>query len=65
MFQRSMEVLSDIDDLLDWFREIEGQLRDAEKPSCEPDVVRGNQLIVTRVLKTIAAITDVHKFHFY
>ncbi|XP_035712122.1 microtubule-actin cross-linking factor 1 isoform X8 [Folsomia candida] len=37
---RSMEVLSDIDDLLDWFREIEGQLRDAEKPSCEPDVVR-------------------------
>lgn len=35
-----MEVLSDIDDLLDWFREIEGQLRDAEKPSCEPDIVR-------------------------
>lgn len=35
-----MEVLTDIDDLLDWFREIEGQLRDAEKPSCEPDIVR-------------------------
>ncbi|ODN01709.1 Dystonin [Orchesella cincta] len=37
---RSMEVLSDIDDLLEWFREVEGQLNDAEKPSCEPDVVR-------------------------
>ncbi len=38
--QRSMEVLHDIDDLLEWFREVEGQLTDAEKPSCEPDVVR-------------------------
>lgn len=35
-----MEVLHDIDDLLEWFREVEGQLTDAEKPSCEPDVVR-------------------------
>ena len=38
--QRSKEVLGDIDDLLDWFRDIEGQLKDAEKPSCEPEVVR-------------------------
>jgi ABC-type transporter Mla subunit MlaD len=47
--QRSMEVLGDIDDLLDWFREIEGQIKDAEKPSCEPDVVRV-QLLEHRAL---------------
>jgi len=47
--QRSMEVLGDIDDLLDWFRDIEGQIKDAEKPSCEPDVVRV-QLLEHRTL---------------
>lgn len=38
--QRSMEVIGDIDELLDWFREIEGQLREAEPPSADPDVIR-------------------------
>lgn len=35
-----MEVIGDIDDLLDWFREVETQLREAEAPSAEPDVIR-------------------------
>ncbi|XP_072153552.1 microtubule-actin cross-linking factor 1 isoform X30 [Bemisia tabaci] len=38
--QRSMEVIGDIDDLLDWFRMVENQLREAEPPSSEPDVIR-------------------------
>lgn len=38
--QRSLEVIGDIDELLDWFREAESQLREAEQPSCEPDVIR-------------------------
>lgn len=35
-----MEVIGDIDDLLEWFREVESQLREAEPPSSEPDVIR-------------------------
>lgn len=38
--QRALEVTGDIDELLEWFREVEGQLRDAEKPSAEPDLIR-------------------------
>ncbi|XP_054274796.1 dystonin isoform X14 [Macrosteles quadrilineatus] len=38
--QRSMEVIGDIDELLDWFREVEAQLREAEPPSADPDVIR-------------------------
>ncbi|XP_057668601.1 dystonin isoform X41 [Diorhabda carinulata] len=38
--QRALEVTGDIDELLEWFREVEGQLRDAEKPSGEPDLIR-------------------------
>ncbi|XP_075219843.1 dystonin-like protein short stop isoform X29 [Lycorma delicatula] len=38
--QRSLEVIGDIDDLLEWFREVESQLREAEPPSSEPDVIR-------------------------
>lgn len=38
--QRSLEVIGDMDDLLDWFREVEIQLRDAEPPSSEVDVIR-------------------------
>lgn len=35
-----MEVIGDIDELLDWFREVENQLRDSEPPSAEPDIIR-------------------------
>ncbi|XP_024083990.1 dystonin isoform X23 [Cimex lectularius] len=38
--QRSLEVLSDVDSLLEWFREVEAQLREAEPPSSEPQVIR-------------------------
>lgn len=38
--QRALEVTTDIDELLEWFREVEGQIRDAEPPSCESDVIR-------------------------
>ncbi|KAL1115034.1 hypothetical protein AAG570_007065 [Ranatra chinensis] len=38
--QRSLEVLGDIDSLLEWFREVEAQLREAEPPSSEPHVIR-------------------------
>ncbi|XP_063905665.1 microtubule-actin cross-linking factor 1 isoform X32 [Zophobas morio] len=38
--QRALEVTGDIDELLEWFREVEGQIRDAEKPSAEPDLIR-------------------------
>ena len=33
---RSMEVIGDLDDLLDWFRETESHLREAEPPSSDP-----------------------------
>lgn len=38
--QRALEVTSDIDELLEWFRDVENQIRDAEKPSAEPDLIR-------------------------
>ncbi|XP_049817745.1 dystonin isoform X11 [Aethina tumida] len=38
--QRALEVTADIDELLDWFREVESQIRDADKPSAEPDLIR-------------------------
>ncbi|XP_065222560.1 dystonin isoform X15 [Planococcus citri] len=38
--QRSLEVIGDIDELLDWFRAVEYQLRDSEPPSAEPDIIR-------------------------
>lgn len=38
--QRSLEVIGDIDELMDWFREVENSLRDAEPPSAEPDIIR-------------------------
>lgn len=33
-------MIGDIDELLDWFREVETQLREAEPPSADPDVIR-------------------------
>jgi len=38
--QRSAEVVHDIDELLEWFREAEHQIREADPPSSEPDVIR-------------------------
>ncbi|XP_066142738.1 microtubule-actin cross-linking factor 1 isoform X44 [Euwallacea fornicatus] len=38
--QRALEVTGDIDELLEWFREVENQIREAEKPSAEPDLIR-------------------------
>lgn len=38
--QRSRQIISGLDELLDWFRDVENQLRDAELPSAEPDILR-------------------------
>jgi len=38
--QKSGEVLGDIDELLNWFREVEQQIREADPPSHEPDIIR-------------------------
>merc|ERR1711981_1128241 len=38
--QRAGEILTDINELLDWFREVENQLREADPPSSEADVIR-------------------------
>merc|ERR1719208_370440 len=38
--QKSGEVLGDIDELLNWFREVEQQIREADHPSHEPEVIR-------------------------
>lgn len=38
--QRALEVTTDIDELLEWFREVDAQIRDAEPPSAEPDLIR-------------------------
>jgi len=35
-----MEVVGDLDELLDWFRETELQLREAKPPSSDPEVIR-------------------------
>ncbi|XP_071449100.1 microtubule-actin cross-linking factor 1, isoforms 1/2/3/4/5 isoform X30 [Hetaerina americana] len=37
---RSLEVVADVDELLEWFREVEAQIRDAEPPGSEPEVIR-------------------------
>ncbi|KAK3864233.1 hypothetical protein Pcinc_030068 [Petrolisthes cinctipes] len=38
--QRSQEITQDIDELLGWFREVEGQIREAEPPSVDPEEIR-------------------------
>jgi DNA repair exonuclease SbcCD ATPase subunit len=38
--QKSGEVLGDIDELLSWFREVEQQIREADPPSHDPEVIR-------------------------
>ncbi|CAG0880401.1 unnamed protein product [Darwinula stevensoni] len=38
--QRSLEVVNDVDELLEWFREAEGQLQEAEPPSCDHEIIR-------------------------
>ena len=38
--QRSGEIVGDIDELLNWFREVESQIREADPPSSEADVIR-------------------------
>jgi len=35
-----MKVIGDLDDLLDWFRETESHLREAEPPSSDSVVIR-------------------------
>ena len=37
--QRLVEVVGDLDELLDWFREMEQQIREAEPPSCYPGII--------------------------
>lgn len=37
--QRLVEVMGDLDELLDWFREMEQQIREAEPPSCDPRII--------------------------
>merc|ERR1719210_2861769 len=39
--QKSGEVLGDINELLNWFREVEQTIREADPPSHEPEVIRG------------------------
>lgn len=38
--QRSLEVVGDMEELLEWLRSIDAQLRSAEPPSCEASEVR-------------------------
>ncbi|XP_037914653.1 dystonin isoform X31 [Hermetia illucens] len=38
--QRAREVTGDIDELLEWFRDMDANLRDADLPSMDPKVVR-------------------------
>jgi dystonin len=38
--QRALELIGDVEELFEWFREADSQLRDAEPPSGEPEVVR-------------------------
>lgn len=38
--QRSKEVTGDLDELLEWFRDMDASLRDADPPSIEPNLVR-------------------------
>lgn len=47
--QRSKEINIDLDELLQWFRETENNLKDASPPSIQPKVVK-NQLLDHRAL---------------
>lgn len=38
--QRSKEVTTDIDELLEWFRDMDANLRDADPPAMQPKIVR-------------------------
>ncbi|XP_055390517.1 dystonin isoform X45 [Condylostylus longicornis] len=38
--QRAKEVTSDIDELLEWFRDMDSSLRDADPPALDPQLVR-------------------------
>ncbi|XP_070505717.1 microtubule-actin cross-linking factor 1 isoform X18 [Chironomus tepperi] len=38
--QRSKEVTTDIDELLEWFRDVDANLRDADPPAMQPKLVR-------------------------
>ncbi|XP_043207067.1 microtubule-actin cross-linking factor 1-like isoform X6 [Amphibalanus amphitrite] len=38
--QKNIEIVGDIDELLDWFREVETQIKEAEPPSSDPEVIR-------------------------
>ncbi|XP_059607518.1 dystonin isoform X1 [Phlebotomus argentipes] len=38
--QRSKEVRNDVDELLEWFRDMEANLKDADAPALDPKVVR-------------------------
>lgn len=38
--QRSLEVTADMDELLEWFREVENTLREVDPPSSDPDAIR-------------------------
>ena len=38
--KRLEEVVGDLDELLDWFREMDQQIREADSPSCDPKFVR-------------------------
>lgn len=38
--QRSKEITADLDELLEWFRDMDSSLRDADPPSMEPETVR-------------------------
>ena len=47
--QRSKEIVHDLDELVQWFRETETNLKDAATPSIQPKVVK-NQLVEHRAL---------------
>lgn len=47
--QRSKEIVTDLDELVQWFRETETNLKDAATPSIQPKVVR-SQLVEHRAL---------------
>ena len=48
---KTAQIISDISELLDWFREVEAKIREAPAPSSEPDVIKAQ-------LKEHKAIND-------
>ena len=38
--QKTAEIMADVTDLLDWFREVEQKIREAPAPSSEPDLIK-------------------------